>query len=232
MGMGMGMLTKMWMAGPVVDNDFVPGLPGKLLLQGSFDKSLKLLIGHNANEGLLFTNPYITNDTAFDQFVASEFPQASPSVVSYITETLYPAVAKSSGLPYTNELERASFTVAEAVFTCNTNYLARAFGNQTYNYLFSVPPALHGQDVGYTFFGSGQTSGALPLPINATVATALQRYITEFAETGAPNSQGTPHFNMYGPDAQIENLAATDISQIVDPASNPRCLWWQKALYF
>ena len=37
-------------AGPVVDGDFVPALPGKLLLQGSYDKDLTLMIGHNSDE--------------------------------------------------------------------------------------------------------------------------------------------------------------------------------------
>ena len=36
--------------GPVVDGNFVPDLPGKLLLQGAFAKNLKVMVGHNANE--------------------------------------------------------------------------------------------------------------------------------------------------------------------------------------
>ncbi|KAL8762241.1 MAG: hypothetical protein Q9184_001722 [Pyrenodesmia sp. 2 TL-2023] len=42
--------------GPVVDGLFAPGIPGKLLLQGSFDHELKLILGHNANEGLASTS--------------------------------------------------------------------------------------------------------------------------------------------------------------------------------
>lgn len=37
--------------GPVVDGLFAPALPGKLLLQGSYDKSLRVMTGHNSNEG-------------------------------------------------------------------------------------------------------------------------------------------------------------------------------------
>ena len=36
--------------GPTVDGDFVPQLPGLLLLHGQYDKSLRLMIGHNADE--------------------------------------------------------------------------------------------------------------------------------------------------------------------------------------
>lgn len=36
--------------GPVVDGDFQPALPGQLLAHGQFDKSVKIMVGHNANE--------------------------------------------------------------------------------------------------------------------------------------------------------------------------------------
>jgi carboxylesterase type B len=36
--------------GPVVDGDFVPALPGVLLLHGQYDKSLRVMVGHNAQE--------------------------------------------------------------------------------------------------------------------------------------------------------------------------------------
>ncbi|KAI9815832.1 MAG: hypothetical protein M1832_005246 [Thelocarpon impressellum] len=221
--------------GPVVDGSYVPALPGKLLLQGSYDKSLTLMIGHNAQEGLLFYNPDGTNETGLEDFIKGGFPLIQDSILSYITDVLYPPVSDgSSALPYTNEIERGAFITSEGLFTCNTNYLARAFDNKTYNYLFSAPPALHGQDVAYTYFtnSSAPASGALSLPVNETVALALQRYITEFAESGVPNGPGVPQFNMYGDDARILDLGAKGINEIVDPNANERCLWWQKALYF
>jgi carboxylesterase type B len=39
--------------GPVVDGDFVPALPGELLLHGQFDKNVKIMVGHNADEARL-----------------------------------------------------------------------------------------------------------------------------------------------------------------------------------
>ena len=36
--------------GPAVDGDFLPSLPGEALLHGNFDKSVKVMVGHNANE--------------------------------------------------------------------------------------------------------------------------------------------------------------------------------------
>jgi len=36
--------------GPTVDGDFVPKLPGELLLHGQFDKNVRVMLGHNAQE--------------------------------------------------------------------------------------------------------------------------------------------------------------------------------------
>ena len=36
--------------GPAVDGNFVPALPGELLLHGKFAKNVKIMLGHNGNE--------------------------------------------------------------------------------------------------------------------------------------------------------------------------------------
>jgi carboxylesterase type B len=213
--------------GPVVDGSFVPGLPGKLLLQGAFDKNVKVMAGHNSNEGVYFTDPRIMDDTGLAAYLRSTFPGVQDSVVSYIISTLYPAVYDGSQ-PYRNGLQRTIFLLSELIFTCNTNYLARAYDNKTYNYQFSVPPALHGFDIPYTFY-----NGAVPNRFfNTTVAVALQEYITSFAKDGVPNVEGLPEFPIYGPEGTELNLNVTGIGPIPDPTNNPRCLYWQKALYY
>lgn len=213
--------------GPVVDGSFAPGLPGKLLLQGSFDKKVKVMVGHNSNEGVYFTDPRVTDDTALATFIRASFPGVRDSVVSYVVNTLYPALYDGSQ-PYRNGLDRTILIISELVFTCNTVYLARAYGNSTYNYQFSIPPGLHGFDVPYTFY-SGASAGPT---FNATVATALQEYLTSFAQDGAPSGEGFPTFPLYGPSSTEMNLNITGLSTTTDPTDNPRCLYWQKALYY
>ena len=135
--------------GPVVDGLFAPAIPGKLLLQGSYDHDLTLMLGHNADEGLLFTNPAIQNDTSFNEYILQAFPTINPSVASYIENVLYPpnmpGVLGTTG--YSDETGRVVLVLSESTFTCNTFYLDKAFNNQTYAYQFSVPPGLHGEDV-------------------------------------------------------------------------------------
>lgn len=109
--------------GPVIDGLFAPGIPGKLLLQGSFDHNLKLMLGYNANEGLVFTSPFLPNDTSYDDYFESSFPSISPRVASYVQNVLYPA--PSDNTPYEDNIGRASVTIAESTFVCNTIYLER-----------------------------------------------------------------------------------------------------------
>lgn len=240
--------------GPVVDGDFLPVLPGEALLHGKFDKSVKVMVGHNADEvcsilkdpskspfpltpsqGLLFTSPFTKSTTDIKTQLSSILPsvRAFPDVLSYIVNTLYPPIFDGSQAQnYTTEIERASALTAELSFTCNTFYLSTALLNQTYNYLFSVPPALHGLDVRYTFYNANATSDDdMTGVISPKVAVALQEYITNFAMKGQPNGQGVPHFDMYGPNATVQNLNVTSIHEMRDPAANERCRWWQKALY-
>lgn len=45
--------------GPTVDGDYVPALPGQLLLHGQFEKSIEVMVGHNSDEGLIFSSPFV-----------------------------------------------------------------------------------------------------------------------------------------------------------------------------
>ena len=214
--------------GPVVDGDFAPALPGQLLAQGRFDKSLRVMVGHNSDEGLIFTSPFVQTEALFEDFLRTSLPDISSAVVYFLTQQLYPPVFDGTH-GYINETQRTSLALSDLVFTCNTFYLDTAFANRTYAYLFSIPPALHGQDVPYTYYTGGPPTASV---LNTTVAVAMQDYFTSFVKTGQPSAEGMPVFNMYGPNATVLDLNFTSISHILDDAANQRCVWWQKALYF
>lgn len=214
--------------GPVVDGNFVPDLPGQLLARGQYDTSLRLMLGHNADEGLLFTSPFIANNSDFRALVTTQFPTLNvySSIVDYIVNTLYPPIFDGSqAMGYRDQIGRAAAMISEVSFTCNTFYLDKAFANDTFSYLFAIPPALHGEDVPYTYY----PSAGVEVP---AIAIALQEYITRFAETGNPNVQGVPYFDLYSANATVQVLNITGISEIRDPAANARCDWWQKGLIF
>ncbi|KAH6714768.1 carboxylesterase family protein-like protein, partial [Leptodontidium sp. MPI-SDFR-AT-0119] len=216
--------------GPVVDGNFVPLQPGQLLAQGNFGKDVRVMVGHNANEGALFTPPYIQSDETLQSHLRTVFPAITQQTIDYVTQTLYPPVFDGSH-PYRDQYSRANLIISEGIFTCNTNYLSTAYGNKTYSYLFAVPPALHSQDVSYTYFTGGAPSD-YPLGVsNITIATAIQQFITSFAKDGRPSANNIRQFNMYGPNASILRFNVTDIDEIRDSNANTRCAWWQKALF-
>lgn len=212
---------------PTVDGSFVPALPGQLILQGSYDPNLKLIVGHNANETGYFVNPTEVSEADFVAGIQSELPDSQPSIQNYITETLYPYTFNTS--LYSNPWQLRDLSSAEVSFTCNTGFLASAFSNRTWAYRFSIPPAIHGQDVAYTYWNS-----SLPSPkIDSEISLAMQAYITEFAVSGDPNNRkGFASFPVYGEGANMLDLNVTGIKVMKDDTANMRCEWWQKALYF
>lgn len=218
--------------GPAVDGSYVPALPGELLSSGHFDKDVDVMVGHNAQEGLVFSNPFLKNAKQYEAFLEKQLPTLQQPVVDYINEDLYPPVYNGS-YSYDSLLERQVLGLGEAIFICNTFYLDKAYGNQTYAYLFDVFPAIHGQDLAYTFYNDGgpDTSDLL---FNTSIAVAMQDYITSFAAVGKPTSpsvKGLPMFKMYGSDADIIEFDTNSIRKAMDPAANQRCDWWQKALF-
>ena len=223
--------------GPVVDGLFAPAPPGKLLLQGSYDHNVKILAGHNADEGLLFTNPAVTTDAAYTTLIETFYPSFGSAALNYLETVLYPPVYDGSK-GYTTEFQRAIILLAESAITCNAVYLETAFSNPPANtkeggqgafgYQFSVPPALHGMDVPFTFANGPNSAGVT----NDTVAQALQDYITSFVEKGVPSGPTFPSFPLYGNDSEIIDLNVSGIVEIMDPTVKARCDWWQKAVFY
>lgn len=215
--------------GPTVDGTFVPALPGLLLNAGAFAKDVEILVGHNANEAPGFTPPNVQTTETLEAFLQSSFPGITPTILNTITSDLYPEDYNGS-MPYTNGLERTFLLIADSIFTCNTHYINKAFKNQTYAYEFQIPPALHGQDVAYTFYdGQGDD---LSIGLVSAIAQVQQAYITNFVMTGDPNGPGVPSFPMQGMNSSLNAWNVTGVMTITDPTANERCEFWQKALYY
>ncbi|GAM87510.1 hypothetical protein ANO11243_055360 [Dothideomycetidae sp. 11243] len=220
--------------GPVVDGIFTPSIPAQLLARGQYDKNLSIMVGQNQDEGLLFTNPLVlndVNDTMLRQQLYANIPtlRGLPDQVDYILNTLYPPIYNGTqAMNYTDQVKRAAAITSEFAFICNTFYLDEAYGNNSYSYLFDVPPALHGMDIPYTYYTGNGSAGSIAAP---SVALEMQDYITSFAQHGMPNEDGVPVFNMYGPNAQVQVLQASGVSQMMDPAANKRCNYWRSAIW-
>lgn len=215
--------------GPTVDGVIAPALPGVLLSRGQFDSSLKIMVGHNSNEGLLFTNPHSTD---YEAYLSLIFPNASNSTKNFILNDLYPRIFDGSR-GYTDETGRTALSISEATFACNTRYLDLAFHNQTFSYFFAIPPGIHTQDVAYTYFNGDDSASNGPFPpVISDVAILFQRSLTSFVQTGVPFASGELDFPVYGEEATVWVMNTTGFSTMRDTAANSRCDYWQKALYY
>ena len=117
--------------GPVVDGDIVPESPAKLLASGKFDKSVKMLTGHNSFEGGFFLDPAVESEASFKEWLQSAIANLSSSHVDYLAEQLYPPTFDGS-LGYTDQASRQIALFGEAVFDCNALSLNEGFGSQSY----------------------------------------------------------------------------------------------------
>jgi carboxylesterase type B len=202
----------------------VPDLPGRLLAEGAYAKDIGILTGHQANEAPGFTPPYVQTNEQLADFIQLSFPDIEQEVTDYIVNDLYPDVYDGT-YGYRSALERTFLVVSDSIFTCNTNYLNKAYNNKTFAYEFQVPPALHGQDVAYTFY-NGQNPQVI-----GEIAKVQQGYIVNFALTGDPNGAGLPIFPMQGANASMNSWNSTAVKTERDPTVNERCAWWQQGLY-
>ena len=211
--------------GPVVDGDYIPDLPGVLLAHGKYVESVRLMTSHCSDEGLLFTSPFLTNDSGYSTYLQQLFPGIPSTQLKFITSVLYPANF-SGYYGYTTQMGRLNLTIGDVSIVCNARYLDDAFQGQ-YAYEFTVPPSTHAEDTSYVFYDNGTA----PMVSNITLAALLQRYITRFAETGTPNGPGLPPF-VKNNNGIVQNLNSSYIGPVEDePISKKRCAYWQKALY-
>ncbi|KAI9656114.1 MAG: hypothetical protein M1831_004685 [Alyxoria varia] len=225
--------------GPVVDNVLIRELPGKALSAGHYIKDVDIMVGHNINEGIVFTDPFLKTDEGFRSYIRQAFPMASNATLDYLTQEMYPPPPQANvekGLVYPTQTERLSLAIAESTFSCNGNYLSRAYPH-SYAYLFTVPFGYHGLDLGYTFYNGGGVR--IPDLLNVTVARALQDYVVSFARDGRPVTDETtdgskvPVFEMYGGErkANVQDLGLSRIMPVRDAARGGRCRWWQEGRF-
>lgn len=120
------------MYGPYVDGDFAPALPGQALLDGSFHSDVKVMVSHNALEGLLFTSPEANTSAAYIERLETSFPQISQTNLETINDTLYPAVFDGTYV-YTTYFQRAIATIQDSTVVCNPYYLASALEGKAYS---------------------------------------------------------------------------------------------------
>jgi carboxylesterase type B len=223
--------------GTNIDGGYVPDAPSVLLGTGKFNSAIQIMVGHNTNEGLLFTDDTVNDQTAFEANLAGLLPGATLNQVTQLATQIYPEDF-SGAQPYTTQTERMSVALRDGIVESNAFALNTAFQNNTFAYVFGNFPGFHAQDLEYTFFlgpGSGQIDDLSNSPVNETVAKIMQSAFINFAISGNPNpsDQSLPNIPVYGPDNLVLFINNSIVMPVRDSASvgAERQAFWNLALY-
>ncbi|KAH8817775.1 Alpha/Beta hydrolase protein [Flagelloscypha sp. PMI_526] len=161
---------------PVADGSFIPAPPAKLLASGRYAHGLRIMTGHNLDEGLMFTNPIAADEASYLQSLHELFPSATDYAFRELF-AFYPSTFDGS-LPYTSQL------------TPSAKEHAASFA-----YLFTAYPGLHAQDLPYAFYTpDSPLAGGVA---NVSIARAYQKGLASFILTGSPDF-GTGPLRPYG----------------------------------
>ena len=213
---------------PVVDGDLVPDIPPRAYKNGRFIKeTLSFLVSNEQDEARFLGNQSISTNGDFDNWVSATFPYATHQQRDYIINDLYPPIYNGS-FTYINPYERNQLATKEFLISCNTFSIARAYDYQTHNYIFGLPPAIHSQDLAYTYY----PTGAVP-NFDPSLAIAIQRYLTNFILTGNPNSDdGLPDSPLVNSSGHALNFTTKGVKGVTSDAFNARCEFWASGAYF
>ena len=210
----------------------------QLLAQGRRAKNVRrVMASHTSNEGFIFVNPAVQNNSAFDDWLSSTLiPDASPAVRDYVSSELYPPIFnESTTLGYNDTITRAAAAFADRTIACNVGALFESIGSEiSHGYLFAEGAGFHSEDVSYNFWnGPSEDKFGLGL-VNATVAEAIQEWMIGFGVTGTPTGRGSiDSMPVYGKNRMLALLTNNGFDvNVTDPAQKKRCDFWQKGLYF
>ncbi|CAK7205371.1 hypothetical protein SEUCBS139899_008141 [Sporothrix eucalyptigena] len=153
-----------WAFVPVTDGRYVCERPSVQLAAGQVNGN-NILVGNNADEGVLFTPGGISTEAALVSWIESSFPGLSATNVSAVVATYAAnytgtALFETDGIhpPNANQVSQAgsgyqqqAYNIyAESTFVCPAYWLTGAFTQKSktaYQYQYSVPFAYHESDV-------------------------------------------------------------------------------------
>lgn len=191
---------------PVIDGKLIPDKGLKLLLEGKFNKKIKLMIGSNKDEAEIFTlkRPLDTEadiKAAMTQDAGMIFEKFGIRV--YQAEAL--ALYKVSDFPSPRKAYNA--LVGDFAFTCPTLFMAKiaaANGVETRLYHFTKAPdeksiakdwgAFHGAELPFVFDQFTFMGVSFGNKANSEVADDMIALWSSFARDGTPSADGVPEW--------------------------------------
>ncbi|KAK5990040.1 Secreted lipase [Cladobotryum mycophilum] len=178
---------------PVVDGDFIPDAPSKLITEGRFGK-VKTMIGWCQDDETLLTNTTIKTAEETRQTLANFAPTMSTANLDKLL-ALYPSSEFHAGTNLSAEFYRTARIKRDILMTCQPIYYGQhlaAHGNDVYLYNWN-------QTFLDKFFASFPT---LPFPATESdfkLADRASRTWSTFASVGKPGLPGRDTFQGFTP---------------------------------
>lgn len=117
--------------GPVVDGKYITGSPSTLIKNGVFDKSVKVMAGHNMFEGGFFFDPNVTTSDEFTTWIKRSFAGLTSKDVAHLATSLYPPQYDGS-LGYVDMDTRQMKLWGEAAIDCNYYWIGQGVRDKGY----------------------------------------------------------------------------------------------------
>lgn len=139
--------------GPKVDYDFIPRLPGQLILNNTYHKGIPMILGHTTLDGLLFVPPWIRSDAGLEDYMIELFPYMEEKAFETIHKPLYyPIPEKALEI---QKINAVTDLLDDLAIACNNHYLTNSVlkndsSTSVWRYIFGARPAVHGSDVFFT----------------------------------------------------------------------------------
>jgi carboxylesterase type B len=190
-----------------------------------------IIVSHTLDEGKMFV-PSDTSDAAFEKVLRYFWGSSNSSIDAIKKQYL---VSK-----FPSEKERFRAFLNWSTFLCATRYIPDAYKNKTYNMVYSQGAAVHGSDIGTTFYDATGVMGMATKLFNpkyADLAPKYQAYLTSHARSGDPNTfkaGGTvewPKVSLGGTFGNVLNVTDNGFALISDPANKEEdCAFWTKIM--
>ncbi|KAK0765220.1 hypothetical protein N5P37_002698 [Trichoderma harzianum] len=151
--------------GPAVDGDFVPALPGLLLLSGNFHKNVDLLLSHTRYEGGEYSQPFVQTDDDFKSLLHQLYPGIVDEVADYIIKDLYPG----KGATYNMQ-----FNISPPFHAYDESYIWKGYGRNNFGapVIESLATTWQGYITNFIKTGNPNGRGLPPFPQQGQNASA------------------------------------------------------------
>jgi para-nitrobenzyl esterase len=211
---------------PVVDGEFLSDQPRALYDKGEI-ANVPYILGSNTDEGTLFVyQGSYPDEQAYTDALKRLFPVKPEDVAAVYPISPYP---NGQPNPQTAALARA---IGDADLVCPTLDAAQRAakaGRSVFIYNFDISTGIaglgasHGAEIAYVFGTSTRFTDQ-----TRTASDLIQRYWTNFAKTGDPNSGADPTWAPFtaSSDTRI-NFAATGPTQVNNFRAT-ECAFWQR----